>query len=204
MKRQGRFLIHAGLCAAAFFGLFALTAVDAGAAAGGNPVVVLDTSMGPITIELDPGKAPASVDNFLKYVDSGFYDGMIFHRVIPSFMIQGGGFDADLREKREALRPPIKNEASNGLTNQRGTLAMARTSDPNSATAQFFVNLVDNSDKLGPGDADAFGYAVFGKVIGGMDVVDKIAQVQTAQRGPYGDVPLKAVVIKSAKRKGKS
>jgi peptidyl-prolyl cis-trans isomerase A (cyclophilin A) len=194
-------LIFGCLGAAAFFGLVAITAVDAGAAAGGNPVVVLDTSMGPITIELNPAKAPVTVDNFLKYVDSGYYNNLVFHRVMPDFMIQGGGLDENLREKKEGLRPPIKNEAGNGLPNQRGTIAMARTSDPNSATSQFFINHADNTNKLGPGDVDAYGYAVFGKVIAGMEVVDKIADVPTAQRGPHGDVPLKPVFIKSAKRK---
>ncbi len=201
MKRQGRLLFYACLGAAAFFRPGVLPAGDA-RAAGGNPVVVLDTSMGPITIELDQARAPVSVENFLKYVDSGFYNGLVFHRVMPGFMIQGGGLDENLRDKAEGLRPPIKNEASNGLKNERGTLAMARTSDPNSATAQFFVNLVDNSNKLGPGDVDAFGYAVFGRVVVGMDVVEKIAQVPTAKRGPHGDVPLRSVFIKSAKRKG--
>ena len=195
-------MIYLCLGAAAFFGLLALSAVDAGAAADDKPVVVLDTTMGPITIELDPVKAPASVDNFLKYVDSGYYDGLVFHRVMPDFMIQGGGMDENLREK--PTRAPIKNEASNGLSNQRGTIAMARTGDPNSATSQFFINHGDNTNKLGPGDVDAYGYAVFGKVIAGMDVVDKIADVPTAQRGPHGDVPEKPVVIKSAKRKAKS
>ncbi|MCA1684652.1 MAG: peptidyl-prolyl cis-trans isomerase [Planctomycetia bacterium] len=179
-------------------------ALEAGAAAADNPVVVLDTTLGAITIELDQARAPVTVDNFLKYVDSGFYDNLVFHRVMPDFMVQGGGLDDKLREKSDGLRPPIKNEAGNGLTNQRGTLAMARTSNPNSATAQFFINLVDNSRNLGPGGVDDYGYAVFGKVTDGMDVVDKIAQVQTAQRGPHGNVPLRPVYIKSARRKGKS
>jgi peptidyl-prolyl cis-trans isomerase A (cyclophilin A) len=201
VKRQGRPVFHVCLGVAALLGSFAFRAGEAHAA-GGNPVVVLDTSMGPISIELDQTRAPVSVDNFLKYVDSGFFNGLVFHRVMPGFMIQGGGLDENLRDKNEGLRPPIKNEASNGLTNQRGTIAMARTSDPNSATSQFFINLVDNTNKLGPGDVDPFGYAVFGRVIAGMDVVDKIAQVPTAKRGPHGDVPLKPVYIKSAKRKG--
>lgn len=202
--RQGRPVFSARLGVAALLGLSALTAGEARAAAVDNPVVVLDTSMGPITLELDQARAPVSVENFLKYVDSGFYNGLVFHRVMPGFMIQTGGLDENLRDKNEGLRPPIKNEAGNGLTNQRATIAMARTSDPNSATAQFFINLVDNSHKLGPGDADPFGYAVFGRVIGGMDVVDKIAQVPTAKRGPHGDVPLRSVFLKTAKRKGKA
>lgn len=203
MTRQGRTLIYGCLGAAAFLGLLAAGAMDAVAAAGENPVVVIDTSMGPITIELYPAKAPVTVDNFLKYVDSGFYDGLVFHRVMPDFMIQGGGLDENLRDKKEGLRPPIKNEANNGLANQRGTIAMARTADPNSATSQFFINHGDNTNKLGPGDVDAYGYAVFGKVIAGMDVVNKIADVPTAQRGPHGDVPLKPVTIKSVRRKTK-
>jgi len=195
-------MFYLGLGALAFFGLFALIAVDAGAAADDDkPIVVLETSMGPITIELDKAKAPITVENFLKYVDAGFYDNLIFHRVMPGFMIQGGGMDDKMQEK--ATNPQIKNEASNGLKNERGTLAMARTSNPNSATAQFFINLVDNSRNLGPGGVDPFGYAVFGKVIDGMDTVDKIAKVQTGQRGGHGDVPVQPVYIKSAKRKAK-
>jgi cyclophilin family peptidyl-prolyl cis-trans isomerase len=167
-----------------------------------HPVVVLDTSMGEITIELDPEKAPRTVENFLKYVDDKFYDNLIFHRVIPTFMIQGGGFDAQLNEKREGKRAPIPLEAHNGLSNVRGTIAMARTGDPNSATSQFFINRVDNGrlDDLGGG------YAVFGKVIGGIDVVDKIAKVRTEVRVPrvHDHVPVEPVVIKSARRKAKS
>jgi cyclophilin family peptidyl-prolyl cis-trans isomerase len=181
-------------------GFLTLTAGEAGAAADEKPIVVLDTSAGPITIELDAEKAPVSVDNFLKYVDAGFYDGLVFHRVIDGFMIQGGGMDESMREKTQGARAPIKNEASNGLSNKRGTLAMARTSDPNSATSQFFINLVDNARGLDPRPGSA-GYAVFGKVSAGMETVDAIAKVQTGQRGPHGDVPLKPVYIKSAKRK---
>jgi cyclophilin family peptidyl-prolyl cis-trans isomerase len=195
-------MIYLCLGAVAVLGLSVLTAVDAGAAADENPVVVLDTSKGPITIELDKQRAPGTVDNFLKYVDSGFYDNLIFHRVIDGFMIQGGGMDDKMQEK--PTRAPIKNEASNGLSNKRGTIAMARTSNPDSATAQFFVNLVDNSRNLGPGGVDATGYTVFGQVTSGMEAVDAIAKVQTGQRGPHGDVPLAPVYIKSAKRKAKS
>ena len=162
-----------------------------------NPVVVLDTSFGPITLELYPDKAPISVENFLKYVDEGFYDNLIFHRVMPGFMIQGGGMDDQLVEKSVGKHQPIKNESSNGLSNQRGTVAMARTQSPDSATCQFFINHVNNANL----DTYGGGYAVFGKVIDGMDVVDKIAQVPTSTRGPFEKVPLKPVYIKTAKRK---
>jgi cyclophilin family peptidyl-prolyl cis-trans isomerase len=164
-----------------------------------HPVVILDTSHGPITLELDREKAPITVDNFLKYVDDGFYDNLIFHRVIPRFMIQGGGFDSELREKQEGQRGKIKNEAGNGLSNARGTIAMARTRDVNSAQNQFFINLIDN-DFL---DTSGGGYAVFGKVTDGLNVVDKIAQVATADRGPHEKVPVKPVIIKTARRKTK-
>jgi len=169
-----------------------------------HPVVVMDTSMGEITIELAAEKAPITVENFLKYVDSKYFDGLTFHRVIPGFMIQGGGFDDGLNPKREGLRAPIRNESGNGLTNVRGAIAMARTPDPNSATSQFFIDLVD-VPRLDEGP----GYAVFGKVTGGMDVVDKIAAVRTTRkRAPDGaimsDVPVEPVMIKSVKRKGKS
>ena len=156
-------------------------------------MVVLETSLGNIEIELDAQKAPISVENFLAYVDAGYYDGTVFHRVIPDFMIQGGGFDKTFAQK--PTRGPIKNEADNGLLNKRGTLAMARTNDVNSATSQFFINVVDN-DFLNHGGRD-FGYAVFGTVIQGMDVADKIAAVK---RGP-GDVPVEPVVLKKASRK---
>jgi peptidyl-prolyl cis-trans isomerase A (cyclophilin A) len=162
-----------------------------------KPVVVLETTMGEIVLELDGVKAPITTANFLKYVESGHYDGTVFHRVIPRFMIQGGGFTADLKEKDTLA--PIKNESGNGLSNVRGTVAMARTNDPNSATAQFFINHVDNK----PLDTYGGGYAVFGKVIKGMDVVDKIAAVKTTTKGtaqgPLEDVPVEAIVIKSAK-----
>jgi cyclophilin family peptidyl-prolyl cis-trans isomerase len=158
-------------------------------------VVVLETTLGNIEIELDAQKAPVSTENFLAYVDSGHYDGTAFHRVIPGFMIQGGGFDAQLNQK--PTRGPIQNESGNGLTNQRGTIAMARTNDPNSATAQFFINTVDNDFLNRPP-----GYAVFGKVTAGMDVVDKIAGVKTGSKGMFPkDVPVESVVIKKARRK---
>jgi peptidyl-prolyl cis-trans isomerase A (cyclophilin A) len=171
------------------------TTARAAAEPADSAVVVLDTTVGPITVQLDRAKAPITVDNFLKYVDSGFFDGLIFHRVIPGFMIQGGGMNEQLQEK--ATGAPIRNESSNGLSNRRGTLAMARTDDPNSATAQFFINLVDNT----PLDSYGGGYAVFGKVVAGMDVVDKIAAVPTGRKGPHENVPQKPIVIKSAKRK---
>jgi peptidyl-prolyl cis-trans isomerase A (cyclophilin A) len=167
--------------------------------AAANPVVVMTTSKGVIKIELDPAKAPLSVENFLKYVDAKFYDGTIFHRVIPNFMIQGGGFTKDM-EKKET-REPIQNEAKNGLKNLRGTIAMARTSNPHSATAQFYINHVDNAalDQATqpPG---AWGYAVFGKVIEGMDVVDAIANVKTGFAAGMDDVPTEPVVIESVRR----
>ena len=159
---------------------------------GDKPVVVLVTSLGEITLELDPQKAPISVQNFLTYVDAGFYDGTVFHRVIPNFMIQGGGMTPNLSQK--PTRPPIKNEAENGLKNDAGTIAMARTSAPDSATAQFFINLKDN-DFLNHGARD-FGYAVFGHVTHGMDVVRKIGAVPTGAN----DVPVEPVLLKSAKR----
>jgi peptidyl-prolyl cis-trans isomerase A (cyclophilin A) len=162
-----------------------------------EPVVVLETTLGNIEIQLEPEKAPITVKNFLAYVDAGFYDGTVFHRVIPGFMIQGGGFDADLHQKE--TRAPIKNEASNGLENERGTVAMARTSNPDSATAQFFINLKDN-DFLNHGSRDE-GYAVFGHVVGGMDVVDKIAGVSTGNRGMHQNVPTEPVVIEKAVQK---
>lgn len=161
-----------------------------------NPKVLLTTSLGEIEIELDEAKAPISVENFLGYVDSGYYAGTQFHRVIPGFMVQGGGFDADLQQKQ--TRAPIKNEADNGLHNVRGTIAMARTQVRDSATSQFFINHKDN-DFLDHGSRD-FGYAVFGKVVRGMEVVDKIAQVPTGNRGGYQNVPLKPVLILDAKR----
>jgi cyclophilin family peptidyl-prolyl cis-trans isomerase len=164
-----------------------------------NPVVVLDTSMGTIKIELLADKSPITVKNFLQYVDSKHFDGTVFHRVIPNFMIQGGGMEPGLKEK--PTKDPIQNEAGNGLSNTRGTIAMARTNDPNSATAQFFINLKDN-DFLNK-SARSAGYCVFGKVIDGMDVVDKIAQVPTGTAGMHQNVPTKDVVIKAVRRADK-
>ena len=154
--------------------------------------VKIATSEGDIVVELDAAKAPKSVANFLQYVGAGHYNGTVFHRVIPTFMIQGGGMTADLKEK--ATRPPIPLESRNGLTNQRGTIAMARTNDPSSATSQFFINVKDNDFLNQPQSRDGNGYAVFGKVIDGMDVVDKIKATPT---GP-GDVPLQPILIKKA------
>jgi peptidyl-prolyl cis-trans isomerase A (cyclophilin A) len=173
---------------------------------GQRPVVVLDTSMGAITLELYPDKAPITVENFLKYVDDGFYDNLIFHRIIPGFMIQGGGMTDQMREKWDdqprdwkEKHGPIKNESRNGLSNERGTIAMARTDNPNSATCQFFINHADNA-RL---DTYGGGYAVFGKVTQGMDVVDAIAKVSTTNRAGHENVPVKPIYIKSAKRKNK-
>ncbi len=162
--------------------------------------VLMETSEGNITIELDSAKAPESVKNFLAYVDSGFYDGTIFHRVIESFMIQGGGFTADMKQK--TTKAPIKNEADNGLKNVRGSLAMARTSDPNSATAQFFINVVDNDFLNHRGKTmDGWGYAVFGKVDAkSLEVVDKIKKVATGNKNGMDDVPTKTVTIKKVKK----
>ncbi|MCQ4314277.1 peptidylprolyl isomerase [Pseudomonas stutzeri] len=161
-----------------------------------NPHVLLNTSMGEIEIELEAEKAPISVKNFLSYVESGFYDDTVFHRVIPGFMVQGGGFSENLDQK--PTQEPIKNEADNGLHNVRGTLAMARTQNVDSATSQFFINHRDN-DFLDHGGRD-FGYAVFGKVVRGMDVVDQIAQVPTGNRSMMQNVPLTPVKIVSAKK----
>ncbi len=164
-----------------------------------NPIVTMETSEGTIKIELWPAKAPVTVKNFLRYADEGFYDGTIFHRVIDNFMIQGGGFTADMTNK--PTNQPIKNEATADLKNDRGTIAMARTRDLHSATSQFFINLKDN-DFLNHYDdtATGFGYAVFGKVIDGMDVVARIGKVKTTTSGPYRDVPAQPVVIKHVKR----
>jgi len=165
-------------------------------ASAAAPQIVFDTSMGSFTIELNPAEAPLSTENFLKYADDGHFDGTIFHRVIPGFVIQGGGLTADMQQKK--TRAPIRNEAKNGLRNLRGTLSMARTNDVDSATSQFFVNLVDNAflDHK-PGN---YGYAVFGRVVAGMDVIDRIAKVETGRRKGHDDVPSEDVVVKSARR----
>ena len=164
--------------------------------AADNPRVLLTTSHGEIEIELNEQKAPISVKNFLNYVDKGHYNGTIFHRVIPGFMVQGGGFDANFTQK--PTDKPIQNEANNGLFNTRGTIAMARTANPHSATSQFFINHADNAF-LNYGARD-MGYAVFGKVVNGMEVVDKIAAVPTGNRGPHQNVPQENVELISAKR----
>jgi cyclophilin family peptidyl-prolyl cis-trans isomerase len=161
-----------------------------------NPTLAMSTSMGDVRIELFGDKAPITVKNFLGYVEEKFYDGVIFHRVIPGFMVQGGGFDREMQQKR--THSPIKNEAINGLKNKTGTLAMARTNVVDSATAQFFINVKDN-DFLDHRSAtpDGFGYAVFGQLIEGLDVVRKIEKVRTGTRGLHSDVPLEAVLINS-------
>lgn len=164
-----------------------------------NPTVLLETTSGDILIELYADKAPATVENFLKYVNEGFYANTIFHRVIKGFMIQGGGMNMKMEEK--ATHAPIKNEADNGLANERGTIAMARTRDPHSATAQFFINLVDNDFlNFQAPSGNGWGYCVFGRVTEGMDVVDKIAKVKTTTVGMYQDVPSDLVVITGASR----
>ena len=157
--------------------------------------VLLTTNHGQITLELDADKAPKTVENFLSYVKSGHYDGTIFHRVIDGFMIQGGGFSPDMRQK--PTEDPVENEANNGLTNDRYTIAMARTSDPHSASAQFFINVSDNDFLNYPG-SDGWGYCVFGKVTSGTEVVDKIGKVDTGRRSMFSDVPTEDVVIEKA------
>ncbi len=162
-----------------------------------NPRVTLETSKGKIVLELYPDKAPKSVENFLQYVRSGFYDGVIFHRVIPGFMIQGGGFTADMTQK--PTKASIPNEADNGLRNERGTIAMARTNDPNSASAQWFINVADNrSLDFKAKTVQGWGYAVFGKVVEGMDVADAIVAVKTTTKGQFSDVPVEPITIKKA------
>jgi cyclophilin family peptidyl-prolyl cis-trans isomerase len=189
----------------ALFCLFVLGFAAAASAQSGNPVVVIDTNHGAVKVELYPDKAPLTVKNFLDYVDAKHYDGTIFHRVIgrensrdkKDFMIQGGGFDAAMKEK--PTKGKVKNEAGNGLSNTRGTIAMARTPDPDSATAQFFINVGDNTF-LDRGQADPAGYTVFGRVIEGMDVVDRIKAVPTGVKGGMPNVPNETVQIKSVRR----
>jgi peptidyl-prolyl cis-trans isomerase B (cyclophilin B) len=179
--------------------LAAVGPANAQEAAKGNPQVVFDTTKGKIVLELYPDKAPVTVQNFLAYVDAKFYDGTIFHRVIPNFMVQGGGFTADMDQK--PTNDPIQNEADNGLKNQRGSIAMARTPDPHSATGQFFINSVNNDFlNFKNKSAQGWGYAVFGKVVEGMDVVDAISAVKTGNSKGYRDVPVEVVVINSARR----
>jgi cyclophilin family peptidyl-prolyl cis-trans isomerase len=206
MKR----LLFAGLA----LSLLATAACSDAAAETKNPVVVMDTSMGTIKIELFTDKAPITVKNFLNYVDEKHYDGTTFHRVIPSFMIQGGGFtpgltnaksEKDVVALEKKTHEPIKNEASNGVHNEVGTIAMARTGQPDSATGQFFINVEDNTQKLDPGGVSPAGYCVFGKVIDGMDVVEKIKKVETTAvlGGAMKDVPKEDVLIKSVRREEK-
>ncbi len=186
-------VILLGVLATSFAGVGSLCAQEK----AGNPMVLVKTSMGSFKIELFAKEAPVTVKNFLNYVDKKFYDGTIFHRVMPGFVIQGGGFDKNMVQK--TTLSPIQNEAKNGLNNLRGTLSMARTNDINSATSQFFVNLKSNAALDHVSDAQ-FGYAVFGKVVQGMDVVDKIAGVATGNKGPHQNVPVKTIVIESMTR----
>ncbi len=198
-------LIIALTIALALFVLSNRAAVAAEAATNGaapagegkSPLVKLETSMGDIVLELNRAKAPVTVDNFISYVEDGFYDGTIFHRVINGFMIQGGGMDENMKEK--PTKKPIKNEAANGLTNDTYTIAMARTNDPHSASSQFFINVKNNAflNHRAP-NADGYGYAVFGKVVDGMAVVDRIKAVPTGRVGFHDDVPRAPVVIKHA------
>jgi len=191
MKRLLKKLILTPVVLITVFGLSGMTAVA-------GPLVKLQTNVGDIVIELNQEKAPKSVENFLAYVNDGFYNGTIFHRVIDGFMIQGGGFTEDLQKK--GTRAPIENEANNGLKNDRGTIAMARTNAPHSATAQFFINVVNNDflNYRAPNPRD-WGYAVFGKVVQGMDIVDKIRKIPTGPGGPFPkDVPQSPVIIQSA------
>lgn len=164
-----------------------------------HPLVLIETSSGDILVELYQDKAPATVANFLQYVDDGFYANTIFHRVIKDFMIQGGGYTLRMEEK--ATRPPVANEAANGLKNERGTVAMARTADPHSAAAQFFINTVDNPElDHSSEDTDGFGYCVFGKIVEGLDVVDKIAKTKVKTQGEHEALPVDSVVITAASR----
>jgi len=199
MRRQRTWTAIVGILGLALaIGCEGKGADDSGSSPTGNPVVALSTSKGDITVELFPEQAPISVANFLSYVDGEFYDGTIFHRVVPGFVIQGGGFTADMEQKSPG--EPIKNEANNGLKNLRGTLSMARTSAVDSATSQFFISLKDN-EALDHRDETArgFGYAVFGKVVAGMDVVDAIAETETTTRGVYQNVPTEAIGITTAR-----
>ena len=187
-----RAFVFVGVCVSMTLGASSVSAQD-------NPVVVMETNLGNITIELLQSDAPTSVENFLAYVSDGFYEGTLFHRVIQQFMIQGGGMTEDLSPKR--TRPPIQNEARNGVTNARGTVSMARTNVVDSGTSQFFINTADNArslDHRGLEPAD-YGYAVFGRVTEGMDVVDAIAAVQTGSQGAHQDVPVEPVLINAVK-----
>ena len=183
----------------ALISIVIVLAVSFAAIGGDNPRVALETSKGKIVLELYADKAPQTVKNFLVYVDAGFYDGTIFHRVIPDFMIQGGGFTVEMKKKN--TQPPIQNEADNGARNERGTIAMARTQDPHSATAQFFINTKDNDFLNHKGKSpQGWGYAVFGRVVAGMGVVDAISNTKTVTRGMFRDVPDEPIVITRARR----
>ena len=192
MKKQ-----NGALTRLAAFVLLACISFPHTLAAQGDPGAIIHTSMGDIQLELYRDKAPVSVENFINYANSGFYDGTIFHRVISHFMIQGGGFTPDMQKKTSG--EPIENEAGNGLSNKRGTLAMARTNDPHSATAQFFINVQDNRnlDYTSGRSSREWGYAVFARVTSGMEVVDEIRYVETTSQGPFSDVPVEPVVIES-------
>lgn len=174
-------------------GVLAIPAVAATRADAQTVKAEIVTNAGPMVVELYADKAPKTVENFVQYAKDGHYDGTIFHRVIPNFMIQGGGYDKDFKEKK--TRAPIKNEAGNGLKNEPYTLAMARTNNPHSATSQFFINVNDNEFLDRANSPDGWGYAVFGKVVEGQDIVDKIKQVRTRPVGPHGDVPVEPIVI---------
>lgn len=198
IKTLARFAVPSCITARTAAPILWLSACLIGAsplAAADNPTAVIHTSKGDIELELFAEQAPRTVQNFVDYANSGFYDGTIFHRVISHFMIQGGGFTPDMEKKPTG--EPIPNEADNGLSNKRGTIAMARTNDPHSATAQFFINVQDNMnlDHTGQSHSAAWGYAVFGRVTSGMEVVDEIRFVQTGRVGPYSDVPVEPVVI---------
>ncbi|MEP6721199.1 MAG: peptidylprolyl isomerase [Variovorax sp.] len=181
--------------AALALGAVALLAASSAWAQGADPRVKIATSMGDIVVQLDAAKAPKTVANFLQYVQDKHYDGTVFHRVIDGFMVQGGGFTPDMKQK--PTRPPVPLEAANGLKNDKYTIAMARTSDPNSATAQFFINVKDNAMLNAP-NPDGHGYTVFGKVVAGSDVVDKIRAARTGNKGGMADVPLEPITIQSA------
>jgi cyclophilin family peptidyl-prolyl cis-trans isomerase len=188
-RRTSSFVIYGGILAAIFF------AVSSHASAAEPVIAVMKTSMGDIRLELDAEKAPITVENFVEYAKSGHFSGTVFHRVIKGFMIQGGGFDAQLKEK--ATRKPIQNESNNGLRNKKYFIAMARTSDPDSASSQFFINTTDNSLLDRDRARDGVGYAVFGRVVSGQEVVDAIESAATRTIGPLDDVPVKPIVIES-------
>lgn len=189
-------LLAAACCVAALIAVGPADADDE--VIGENPRVVLETSLGNIVLELYPEGTPLTVTNFLEYVDSGFYDGLVFHRVVPNFVIQGGGFNAGM--ERAKTRPPIQNEAAKGIANEKYTISMARTADPHSATSQFFISLRDNTSSLDPNPRNKWGYCAFGLVVEGTEVVDAIGAVKTTMRGGMQDVPAEPVVITKAHR----